>query len=161
MLSLFSIYQQKKRKNMLYCKLSADICWIFHYLLLGAIAGVIPNFVGIFREIVFVNRKTKKWANGFLWVVLFILINFTLGIKSFNEWYDIVPIIASSFVTIALWLDNPNLTKLISIPVATAFLIYDIFVSSYIGIVNESISILSIILFFIKYFKGENKNERI
>ena len=92
---------------------------------------------------------------------MFILINFTLGIKSFNEWYDIVPIIASSFVTIALWLDNPNLTKLISIPVATAFLIYDIFVSSYIGIVNESISILSIILFFIKYFKGENKNERI
>ncbi|MBE7053182.1 MAG: YgjV family protein [Ruminococcaceae bacterium] len=157
MLSLFLIYQQKQKKNMLYCKLSADICWIFHYFFLGATAGIIPNFVGIFRELVFVNRKTKKWANSLIWPALFITINFALGIISYKNWYDIVPIIASAFVTIALWLNNPNLTKILSLPATTSFLIYDIFVSSYVGVVNESISILSIILFFVRFFLGRNK----
>ena len=115
MLSLFLLYQQKNRKNMLLCKLSADVFWIFHYFSLGATAGMIPNFVGIFRELVFVNRGSKKWAGSPLWCVLFILVNFSLGVYSFDAWYDMIPIVASSCVTISLWIDNPDLTKIISL----------------------------------------------
>lgn len=157
MVSLFLIYQQKNRKNILLCKLSADIFWILHYFTLGAVAGMIPNFVGIFRELVFVNRKSKKWANTPLWVALFIAVNFTLGILSYDEWYDIVPIIASAFVTVSLWIDNPRLMKLISIPVSIAFFVYDVFVLSYVGMLNESIAIVSIIIYFIKNFREEKK----
>ena len=150
MVSLFLIYQQKERKNILLCKLSADIFWILHYFTLGATAGMIPNFVGIFRELIFVNRKGKKWASTPLWVVLFISVNFTLGILSYEEWYDIVPIIASAFVTISLWIDNPRLMKLISAPVSIAFFVYDLFVLSYVGMINESIAVMSIIIYFIR-----------
>lgn len=155
MISLFLIYQQKSRKKILFCKLSADIFWVLHYFSLDATAGMIPNFVGIFRELVFVNRKAKKWAKTPLWVALFISLNFILGICSYEEWYDVVPIIASAFVTVSLWIDNPCLMKLISIPVSLAFFIYDIFVLSYVGMINESISIVSIIIYFIKNFKEE------
>ena len=62
-LALFSIYQQKTRKGILLSKLTADVCWVVHYLCIGGIAGAIPNLVGIFRELVFVNRKKHKWAN--------------------------------------------------------------------------------------------------
>ena len=64
-----------------------------------------------------------------------------------------MPIIASSFVTVSLWINNPDLTKIISIPVSVAFLVYDIFVGSYVGIINESIAICSIFLYFIKKFR--------
>ncbi len=157
MISLFLIYQQKSRKKILMCKLSADIFWVLHYFSLGATAGMIPNFVGVFRELVFVNRKTNKWAQTPLWVALFITVNLVLGICSYKEWYDIVPIIASAFVTVSLWIDNPRLMKLISIPVSLAFFVYDIFVLSYVGMINESIAIVSIIIYFIKSFK-EKKN---
>ena len=157
MISLFLIYQQKSRKKILMCKLSADIFWIFHYLSLGATAGMIPNFVGIFREIIFVNRKTKKWASSSLWVVLFITVNFVFGICSYEQWYDVMPIIASAFVTVSLRIDNPRLMKLISIPVSLSFFVYDIFVLSYVGMINESIAIVSIIIYFIKNIKGEKK----
>ena len=148
MISLFLIYQQKSRKGILICKLSADVFWIAHYFCLGAVAGMIPNFVGVFRETVFLNRKTKRWASSPVWVACFILFNFSLGIASFKNWYDMIPIIASSFVTVSLWIDSPNLTKSISLPVSASFLTYDVFVGSYIGILNESISILSILLYF-------------
>ncbi|MBE6930032.1 MAG: YgjV family protein [Ruminococcaceae bacterium] len=158
MVSLFLIYQQKDRRRILLCKLSADVFWIAHYFLLGATAGMIPNLVGIFRELVFINRGKKKWASTPLWAALFILINLTLGILSFDIWYDIIPIVASSFVTISLWINNPTLTKLITLPVCAAFLTYDLFVGSYMGILNESISIVSIILFFIKKSKGDKRH---
>ena len=150
MLSLFFIYQQKDRKNIIIAKLSADFFWVAHYLCLGGIAGMIPNTVGIFRELVFVNRKAKAWASSAFWPILFIAINLSLGMSTFHSFYNILPIVASVFVTISLWIDNPKLTKLITIPVCIAFIIYDFYVKSYIGMINETISILSIIIFFIK-----------
>lgn len=157
MISLFLIYQQKSRGKIILCKLFADVFWIAHYFCLGATAGMIPNLVGFFREILFLQRNKKKWANTPMWVIVFILINFALGMRTFSKWYNIIPIIASSFVTLALWLNNPKLTKIISAPVSASFLIYDCFVGSYIGVLNESISILSILFYFIKQCK-EQKN---
>ncbi|MBE6689378.1 MAG: YgjV family protein [Ruminococcaceae bacterium] len=157
MTALFLIYQQKNRRHMILAKLTADICWVVHYLCLGGFAGMIPNAVGIFRELVFINRKDKKWASHAIWPMVFIFINWALGIRTFNSWYNILPITASTFVTVSLWIDNPRLTKIISIPISSAFLIYDIFVGSYIGIVNEAVSIISIILYFIKEHGGRNE----
>lgn len=158
MLSLFLIYQQKSRKKIIIAKLSADVFWVAHYLCLGGIAGIIPNAVGIFRELVFVSRKDKAWANNVLWPILFIAINFGLGITMFHSFYNILPIAASAFVTVSLWIDNPRLTKIITIPVCIAFMIYDFYVKSYIGMINETISILSIIIFFIK--EGKKTHEQ-
>lgn len=148
MVSLFLIYQQKSRKRIIFVKLCADICWVVHYFCLGGWAGMIPNFVGIFRELVFINRKTKRWASIVIWPIIFILINWGLGFRTFNTLFNILPIAASTFVTLSLWIDNPRLTKIISIPVSLAFLIYNIFVGSYVGVINETIAIGSIIISF-------------
>ena len=150
MLALFSIYQQKTRQGILLSKLIADICWVVHYLCIGGTAGAIPNLVGIFRELVFVNRKKHKWTNLLFWPVLFILINFCLGLRTFHSVFNVLPIAASTLVTVLLWIDNPRLTKLMSLPVCSAFMIYDFYIGSYIGIINEAISMLSILIFFIK-----------
>lgn len=150
MLALFSVYQQNDRKKLLISKLTADFCWAVHYLCLGAYGGMIPNLSGIFREMVFVNRESKKWANHIVWLIIFILINWLLGIRTFQSAINILPIAASTFVTIAFWSKNPKITKIISIPVSAVFLIYDLFVGSYIGVINESIGILSFILYIIK-----------
>lgn len=157
MICLFAIYQQKNRKGIIFSKLCADVCWVVHYLCLGGIAGMIPNAIGIFREFIFINRKEKKWASKVFWPVIFIIINWAFGAGTFHSWYNLLPITASTFVTLSLWIDNPRLTKLISIPISASFLIYDIFIGSYIGIINESISIFSIILFFLKEIKMKNK----
>lgn len=147
---LFLMYQQKSRKALLISKLSADICWVIHYLFLGAVSGIIPNAVGIFRELVFVNRNTKKWASSIMWPILFIIANWCLGFKNFNIWYNLLPISASTCATISLWLDNPRLTKMLSVPISVSFLIYDVLVGSYIGIINEIISLSSFMVYFIR-----------
>ena len=158
MIFLFSIYQQKDRKKLIICKLGADICWSVHYLCLGAISGAIPNFVGIFRELVFVNRKEKNWADKIIWPCLFILVNLSLGIITMKSYINLLPIITSVFVTISLWLKNPMLTKIISFPVSCSFLIYDIFVESWVGVFNESISLISILITALNFLLYKNKS---
>jgi len=155
MLSLFLIYQQNDRKKLIACKLSADVFWVAHYLCLGAYGGAIPNFVGVFRELVFINRESKRWASLPFLPIIFILINWALGFTTFNSPINILPIAASTFVTISLWCRKPLLTKIISVPVSLTFLIYDIFVGSWVGVINESLAIISIIISFIKNKRGE------
>lgn len=67
------LHQQKNRKKLLVRKLHADILWGIHYICLGAVAGAIPNIMGMFRETIFMNSD-KKWANSFIWPVIFIVI---------------------------------------------------------------------------------------
>lgn len=150
MFFLFAIYQQKKREKLIVNKLLADICWTIHYLLLGGFAGMIPNLLGIFRELIFIKREEKPWANRKIWPILFIVLGWCMGICTFKNIYNILPIAASSLVTVSLWVKNPILTKIITVPVCISFLFYDILVSSYIGVINETISIVSIIISFLK-----------
>ncbi|MBR2335938.1 MAG: YgjV family protein [Clostridia bacterium] len=157
MISLFLIYQQSSRKKLIISKLCADICWSIHYLCLGAYGGIVPNAVGIFRELTFMQRGEKKWASRVYIPIVFIIINWGIGIFTFSASINILPIAASTFVTVSLWLKRPKLTKIISIPVSLTFLVYDIFVGSYIGAVNESIAIISIIINFIKERKQSDE----
>ena len=96
------------------------------------------------------QRDKRRWASG-IWVpIIFILINWGIGISTFSRPINILPIAASTFVTVSLWLRRPRLTKLLSVPVSLTFLVYDVLIGSYIGVVNESLAILSIIISFIK-----------
>ena len=157
MVALFSIYQQTDRRKLIRSKLFADAFWVVHYVMLGAYGGAIPNFVGILREFIFINREKKKWANLIVWPILFVAFNWLLGYFTFSSPINIMPIAASTLVTISLWNRNPNITKILSIPVSMTFMVYDFFVGSWVGIANESLAIVSIIIYFIKAKKNKGR----
>ena len=134
---------------------------MFHYVLLGAYSGGIANFVGIFREIIFLNRDNKKWASSPIWPIIFIVIGWGLGIRTFKSPINILPIVASTFATISFWMRKPKLTKIISAPATSSFLIYDLVIGSYVGAFNECITLSSIALSFLreKLKKDSNKEQ--
>ena len=74
MISLFCIYQQNSRKKLIISKLCADVCWVGHYFCLSGYGGMVPNFVGIFRELVFIQRDKKRWASSVAVPIVFILL---------------------------------------------------------------------------------------
>ena len=149
MAALFISYQQTKRKRLLFCKLCADVAWVAHYLCLGAVGGAIPNFVGIFREIIFM-QEDKKWSKSPVFPAIFIVINWALAITTWKSALNLLPICASTAVTISLFVKKPRVTRAICAPVSVCFIIYDIFVGSWIGIINESVALVSIVSSFIK-----------
>ena len=162
MISLVVMNQQKSRGGMLAFKLSADALWALHYFCLGAVGGMIPNFVGIFRECVYINRRKHKWASIVIWPVFFVILNFALALRSFETAMNILPITASACATIVLWFERPRLTKFILIFTSLGFLIYNIFVASYVGIINGVLEISSALIYFARenLHKRRYKNEK-
>lgn len=157
MVALFLSYQQKQRKKLILFKLIADVGWVVHYCLLGGYGGAIPNFVGIFRELIFSKKGEAKWASHIIWLPIFLLINFSLGLLTFSAVYNIIPIVASAFVTVSLWIKNPKYTKLLILPATVGFLVYNCILQSYVGIINETMGIASILIFFMRGDKTMKK----
>lgn len=150
MLFLLASYQQKTRNRLVACKLSADVLWTLHYFFLAGTAGMIVNFVGIFRELIFMQREKKKWADCLFWPIFFVGCGWVLGFFTYQNLFDLLPLIASALVTVAIWVKNPRLIKFLNIPVCSMFLIYNCLVGSLVGVLNESLSLCSIGIFFLR-----------
>ena len=67
------IYLQRKRKNILILKLSSDVLWALHHLMILSYTAALTTAIAIFREIVFYNYD-KKWAKSRWWSVGFSLV---------------------------------------------------------------------------------------
>lgn len=157
MLTIFVMFQQKDRLKLLKLKMCADVLWGIHYAFLLAWGGLVPNVVGVMREFVFMNNE-KKWARSRLWLILFIIISWVMAIFVWKDLFNIIPIIGSTIAILAFWSKNIILTKTLSILVAACFLSYNIYVGSLVGVINEVIGILSIIIYFVKTKPKKEQN---
>ncbi|MBQ9915213.1 MAG: YgjV family protein [Clostridia bacterium] len=142
------IYQQNNRQKLLRTKLLSDILWAIHYASIFAWNGALTCCISTMREIVFMNKE-KKWAKSKLWLVFFILCAIISAILTWNGIISIFPTIASVVSVFMFWIGDPRLTRLCQLPISSGFLLYNVYCMSYMGIVNECFSLLSIIMVLI------------
>ena len=157
MISLFLIYQQKSRKNIILCKLSADVFWIAHYFCLGATAGMIPNFVGFFREIVFINSD-KKFFSGKIWLYIFVVFNLASAVLTWKNVFSLLPAITACIATYSFWQKNIKKARVLALVNNGFMFTYDLTMEniSYMGLVSETLAFCSVIIAIIRH---KNRNE--
>lgn len=146
----FFIFQQKDRKRILMFKLICDVLWTTHFALLGALSGMAISGVGILREIVFSRVRKEESKKSSLWLVLFLSINTVSVLLLWNTPWSICSLISSALSTIAFWQTSGTRIKLISLAVCVSQITYAIAMSSYAACFNEVITIMSILIFFIR-----------
>ena len=101
--------------------------------------------ISIFREIVFYNYD-KKWAKSKIWLFFFIGCYISSSIITAKNIFGIFPVTASILATVAFWNKNVKNIKIISIPVSSCMLIYNLYCFSIAGIINEIITLSSIFI---------------
>lgn len=137
------IYWQKNREKLLFTKLIADITWTIHYSFLFAYTGALTCGISILRETIFLNKK-HRWAQSNLWLILFVIISVISGIATWKNIINIFPIFASILSVISFAISKPNITRKLQIIISVLFFMYDIYVMSYVGIINESCTLASV-----------------
>lgn len=142
--SLF-IYQQKDRSHLLVWKLISDVLWACHYLLLGAYTAMAISTIAAFREIVFFNRQ-KRWASSKLWFFFFMACAVGSAVLTWKTPASLLPAVASLLSVTGFYIGTPRLSRILVFPISGAMLTYDLTCDSYMGIVNEVLTILSAIL---------------
>ena len=146
-----SCYNFKNRKNILIIKHSSDIMWAVHYFLLGAFPAFIVNVVCAIREIIYIFEKNKK--RRYVWLGLFICTNWISAAVSWENITSIIPATVTTIAAYSFWQKNIKVTRLLALLIASLMFTYDIFVKSYIGLLNESLTILSVTIALLRFKK--------
>lgn len=139
------LYQFNDMKNVLKAKMSMDVLWAAHYLLLGAYSAFATNLICLGRELVFFNDDKKPFKSK-AWLWIFIAFNIVSAILTWKGFYSIFPAVASSLATVSFHQKNITVARIIGITNNILMFTYDIFVGSYMGLVGETLAFISVIL---------------
>ena len=154
------IYQQKSGKGLLLCKLISDVLWLLHYLLLGAYSAAAVALIGGFREFVFYKENKKPKKNIFFFY-LFIGITVTSAILTWKSAASLLPALASVISIVSFWRALPALSRILAYPVSLLMLTYDLTCGSYVGIVNEVLTVAATTFAIICAVKNKRKAEKL
>lgn len=142
-------YFKKNKKDILLIQIFAYIMFILHYQLLGAITGSVCNLLGLIAFVIIylfdIFKKNKK-----VLITILIPILIIISLITFENIYSIFPIIASVVVIISFLTDNEDFIRRIGIVAAICWLIYAIVYKSYVAIVFEIITLIVVIIAYIK-----------
>ena len=130
------IYQQKNGKNLLLWKLISDVLWLLHYMFLHAYSGCAVALIGVFRELVF-YRENKKGQKRPFFLMFFIIVTICSSILTWKGIASIFPALASVISIVGFWKANPKISRKLAFPISCLMLSYDLTCNSYMGIVNE------------------------
>ena len=138
----FISYQMKSSKMVLIFQISVCTVFSIHFLLIGAMSGFALNVLCLIRNVTYYFKG--KWILKDPYVtVFFTVIMGIVGIFSWQGYPSIFVIIGMMVNTVGMsFRDAQNMRKsiLISSPLV---ILYDVLVSSYGGIVYESVVIVS------------------
>ncbi len=154
----FINYQVKTREQVLFVHIATTLCFAFHYMLIGAYAGMAMNFVGFVRNVVFYfvgrnGRVSRPWA------VFFAVAMGIIGVIAWEDWYSVLAVCGLVINSYAMSFSNPNNIRKSILITSPMVIIYDGFALSFGGIVYESVVIISSVVGLIRYNRKDKTEE--
>ena len=159
--------------TIIFFKTLGSLLFALHYLLLGAFTGMIMDIIGSIRNIIFSYNVRNNRSNK-IPVIFFSLITLVFGIATiiltWNVskifWTDnvkiatiimvfisILSIIAKLISTISYSIKNPHRMRMFNLPSASCWLVYNLITFSIAGVINEVMTIGSIIIAELRFKK--------
>lgn len=136
-------YHRKTKKEIFENMVITNVLDIIHYLLLSAYSGCFTKIIALIRNIVIIKKERIQWLSSNYCLILFIIIYIISGIFTFTNIWSIFCIMAAIIYIILCWNGNELQVKKSAFFCYFLWLIYNISVQSYAGIVSNIISIIS------------------
>lgn len=141
--------QQKNKITILFLQIISFFLYTLQYLLISAYSGMIVYIINMTRSIVF-YYTIKKGNIGIINLIIFIIISLICGVATYKNIYDVLPMIASVLSVIFTWQPSTKILRSGQVSICILWIIYDVFVMAYIGILTESLIIISTVISLLK-----------
>lgn len=120
----------------------------FHYYLLGGLSGFLTSIISAIRNLIFYKLKKSTVLS-----VIFILLYLIIGFATYQDVFSLIPVLATIFYTIIINKNKENYLRLGLLITSFLWLIYNIYLLSYSGIIVQIINLFSSVLAMIKLDK--------
>lgn len=139
--------QKKTKKEFLKFEAFENVFYYFQYLSLNAASGAATSLLSVIRNIILnrYEKRNRKVPEFFL--LIFIIILVIVSCFVYNQWYSIIPVLATLLYTYSVWQDSPRTFKMITVAIGIAWITYDIMVGAYIAVLGSIIEIFVVFRF--------------
>lgn len=141
--------QQKEKTKILFWQIVSFFGYVVQYLLINAYSGMVVYTINMLKSIVF-YYATKKNKKDKIIPLLFICISLISGMGTYKEKYDLIPIINSILSIIFIWQSSIRRLRIGQIVICLLWIIYNVFVQAYVGVLTESLIIITTIIALIR-----------
>ena len=146
----FLSFQCRKNKNLFRVQFVSYLCYTTHLLLLGAITGGISYILNTVRSFCLGSKHRflkGKWMCGIICALQVITLLFT-----WDGWWSILPVAANIASTVGGYTYNARKIRVAGMFInSPLWILYDIIVGSWAGVLDELVSEASMILSIIRY----------
>ena len=123
--------------------------WCLHYSSLWLFTPVAMNFINLARS--YVCSFDNKFARLKAVPVVFIVLSLALTVFTWQGAWDILILVSSVFATVGGWQKNPQILRVSNVLVCLCWLPYNFVNNSWAGIVNNLLTLVSLIVALIRY----------
>ena len=153
-------YQTKKRFSILALQACSNIFWLIQYFLLGRYSAVAANVIGVVRNVIYLCRGRFKFADSRL-VPVFCMVAFIVsGVFTYTSPIDVLPILAMLIATVAFFMKNEQMIRILSLGVAISWFTFGLLAGSIASMISDGITFFAILIAVIRYHRiaGYEKN---
>lgn len=137
--------QSGSRKKILSLQVVCCVLWVTHYGLLGAWTGALINCLGLARAVVCACND-RKWAKSPLWLVFFLVCYAVSPLLTWDGTHCLLMGGAMMLTTVALWVRDMRLTRLLFLLNSPLVLLYNLAAGSYSCAAIEVVALTSFAL---------------
>ena len=148
-------FQVNTKRKLLFIQSVATLCTCISYLLLGATSGFVLNVVCLIRNVCFYYQREGK-PPIYISTSLFLIMMGFLSALSWQGPISILITVALAANTVFLSLGKPQILRYSILGTSLMVLIYNIYVLSIGGILNESIAIASAFIGVMRFRKEKS-----
>jgi len=143
------IYASTKRRNIILFKLISDVMWLANFLLLGAFTGALLNAIAILREITFAQREKHAFFRHRAFLFIFLAITAASAPLTWAGAKSLLPAIGSMIAVFSFFTLSTRLARYTGFMAQIFWLIYNILLLNYSGILSCIFTMASVGIGFI------------
>lgn len=148
---LFVSFQVNNREKILGWLVLGMVFLATHQFFLGAFAGAIANGLTIIRNITFRHKKDNQILNHYIWPYVFSTILVATGIYFWQGWHSLLPALAVTASTFALWADDTKTIRILSLIGPFLWLPYAFIIDSIPTVLIQVVIISSILIAMFRF----------
>lgn len=151
-LCFFLSFQIKSNTKLFIIQSVGNAAFGVQMLLLGGYSGAFNMVIFITRNMMLTKYKDWKWIRWKGWVVILCSLNLAVCLWTWDGWISIVPFIIAVAANTSMWTNNAAIIRMANMCVMSPlWIIYDIAVGAYTGIINEVLIISSVLISLYRY----------
>lgn len=146
-------YQSKKRETILILQILSNVCWSVQYLMLGAFSAVAANVIGVIRNVIYTFRGKYRFASSRIVPIISAIAFIVFGALTYSTVLDILPVAAMLIATVAFYLTNEQMIRILSLGISLSWFTYGVFAGSIASMISDGMIFITILIAIVRYHR--------